>query len=252
MQDVVTYEFVLAQNHILKLTDAQIAQVKKDSDTCGYTEYVRKNLQYPPKSHPLPGWKHYGCGAFSDYLDAAQQHTKDFNVYNIKEPGVFSIDPLGDPNDGRFQFTYFDRKDVQDYIHAPHINWTQCAHSTILGSPVFPDGDDSPPPDQSVLASVIEKNHRTVIAHGLLDGLLLANGTALSLQNLTWHNQQGFTQAPTKPLIGVDGKRHGGYTNERGLLFAMVDDAGHMIPGPGDSPSAALALLQWLLGRREL
>lgn len=172
-----------------------------------------------------------------------------FNIYNIAEPGVFDIDPLGDPNDGKFQFTYFDRKDVQDYIHAPHINWTQCAHGTILGSPVFPDGDSSPPPDQTVLAGVIEKSKRTVIAHGLLDGLLLSNGSALALQNLTWHDKQGFQQAP-KPLPVLDGKPQGTYNQERNLLFAMASQSGHMLPE--DAPQLGLLLLRWMLGRAEL
>jgi carboxypeptidase D len=67
---------------------------------------------------------------------------------------------------------YFDREDVKKVIHAPlNTNWTEC--STIN---VFPNGDSSLPPAFTVLPGVIEKNKRTVIVHGLVDYILIAEG----------------------------------------------------------------------------
>lgn len=252
-QDIVVYEYLVANKKILNVTDAQIAKVKAASDKCNYTGFAEKNLHYPPKGK-LPSYSDIGCGSFGLYEDASMAGVgKDWNIYKIDyrgPPGPFDKDPLGNPNTPNPPPTFFGRREVQDYLHAPHIKWRQCAQASILGSRVFPDGDNSQSPDKTVLAGVIEKNKRTVISNGQLDGLILTNGTALGLQNLTWANAQGFAHPPTKALIGTDGKKHGTYVNERGLLFAIIDDSGHMTPT--DSPASALALLQFMLGRREM
>lgn len=44
---------------------------------------------------------------------------------------------------------------------------------------VFPNGDASLPPAFTVLPSVIEKNNRTVIVHGLADFTVMADGSVL-------------------------------------------------------------------------
>ena len=57
---------------------------------------------------------------------------------------------------------------VQDVIHAPHINWVDC------GGPVYinpatggPGNDQSVASTLSVLPNVIEKSERVAIVHGL-------------------------------------------------------------------------------------
>jgi carboxypeptidase D len=47
---------------------------------------------------------------------------------------------------------------------------------------VFPHGDASLPPAFTVLPNVIEKSQRSVIAHGLADFLLIAEGARIVLQ----------------------------------------------------------------------
>jgi carboxypeptidase D len=47
---------------------------------------------------------------------------------------------------------------------------------------VFPTGDASLPSAFTVLPNVIEKSKRSVVAHGLLDFLLIAEGTRIILQ----------------------------------------------------------------------
>ena len=72
---------------------------------------------------------------------------------------------------------YFDRADVKAAIHAPNVTWTECK-----GGGVFPNGDASPPPAFSVLPSVIEKNNRTVLMHGLAGFILIAEGARIAIQ----------------------------------------------------------------------
>lgn len=89
--------------------------------------------------------------------------------------------------------TFFDNKDLQNYIHAPHQKWVYC------NDQVFPQHDQSLPPDQkpsyknNILASVIENSKSEfIVMQGQLDGLIITNGTSIALQNLTWNGEQGF------------------------------------------------------------
>ena len=58
-------------------------------------------------------------------------------------------------------------------IHAPlDVNWEECSNVDVF----LRNDDTSLPPTLSVLPSVIEKNERTVIVHGLADFILIAEG----------------------------------------------------------------------------
>ncbi|KAJ7083108.1 hypothetical protein B0H15DRAFT_785198, partial [Mycena belliarum] len=50
--------------------------------------------------------------------------------------------------------------------------WAECADVRV-----FPRGDASLPSALSVLSNIIEKSARTVIAHGLADSILIAEGS---------------------------------------------------------------------------
>jgi carboxypeptidase D len=65
--------------------------------------------------------------------------------------------------------------DVQDAIHAPHINWETCSDGSVYsnGTVGFPGQDQSVASTLSVLPNVIEKSIRTVIVHGLAVSLVL-------------------------------------------------------------------------------
>ena len=47
---------------------------------------------------------------------------------------------------------------------------------------------------------VIEATNNVIVGHGDLDMVLIANGTLLTLNNLTWNGQQGFSEPPIHPL----------------------------------------------------
>lgn len=58
-------------------------------------------------------------------------------------------------------------------IHAPlDVNWEECSDVDVF----IRNRDTSLPSALSVLPSVIEKNQRTVIVHGLADFILIAEG----------------------------------------------------------------------------
>ena len=101
-------------------------------------------------------------------------------------------------------------------------------------------------PLHTVLPSVIEKSNRTVILHGMLDYVMLPNGSALAIQNMTWDGKQGFQRPPVQRVM-VDGEEAGTFQNERKLTFITVNGASHMISAYKPKPS--YKIMQYMLGQ---
>lgn len=233
------------------------------SEACGYTSFLEEALTFPPKGIlPTPPNVDYtmeGCDLWNDVINAASLVNPCWDVYQIATTCPLLWDPLGFPGSFPYQppgaSIYFNRTDVQKAINAPLGIWEECSGGVL-------DTDTSPPSGLSVLPRVIEKNKRTLIAHGLIDMILVMNGTLVMIQNMTWNGAQGFSSPPstyneffvpyhtelnlgTIAASGVMGNWH----TERGLTFCTVDLSGHMIPQY--QPSAAYRQLEFLLGRIE-
>ena len=101
-------------------------------------------------------------------------------------------------------------------------------------------------PLHTVLPSVIEKSNRTIILHGMLDYIMLPNGSALAIQNMTWGGKQGFQKPPTQKVM-VDNEETGTYQSERKLTFITVDGASHMVAAYKPKPS--YKIIQYMLGQ---
>jgi carboxypeptidase D len=196
-------------------------------------------------------------------------------------------DVLGFP--GSFPYEpspiYFNRTDVQKAIHAPIQEWEECTEVDV-----FVNSDDTSAPSAlSVLPGVIEKADRVIIGHGILDMILIYNGTLVAIQNMTFNGAQGFSKGPDQfedfyvpyhtefdnqlgsiAASGVMGQFH----TERGLTLVTIQQSGHMVcffsPSIGSicytrhlchsdtdrsmqvpqyAPSAAYRQLEFLLGR---
>lgn len=146
-------------------------------------------------------------------------------------------DVLGFPGSFEYaggDFVYFNRTDVQKALHAPIGEWASCSDVAL-------NQDPSPPSGLSVLPRVTEKNNRTIVAHGQLDFILLTNGTLMTIQNMTWNGEQGFSTPPSEwndffvpyhsemnlgSLAGAG--IMGQWWEERGLTFCTIDLSGHM------------------------
>ena len=118
---------------------------------------------------------------------------------------------------------------------------------------------------------MIERTNNVVVGSGLLDYLLLTNGTLATLNNMTWNGAQGFSANPyvdklfvpnnpfidevffetTIPATPVGLQAGAGYLGstytERGLTFTTVNLAGHEVPQY--AAGAAYRHLEFLLGR---
>lgn len=145
---------------------------------------------------------------------------------------------------------------MKQAIHAPlDVNWEICAEKSV-----FAGGDNSDPSSYRAIPNVIDRTKNVQIAHGTMDMVLLANGTLLGIQNMTWGGQMGFQSEPRDPLFvphhpnpdvagssgqGVLGTWH----SERGLTWALVDLTGHMVPTW--QAGVAFRQIEVLLGRVE-
>jgi carboxypeptidase D len=200
-----------------------------------------------------------------------------FNIYHLTDFCPYLWDQLEFPSlagpDNDYNRNYFNRPDVQAQLHVPPTDYFVCAG----GENLFPHGDESVPSALGPLPSVIERTNNTIIGHGLLDFLLFANGSLITIQNMTWNGAQGFQTPPSKSQnfyvpyhqsLGVIEKLaesaiphiqpqydtagagwQGTWHTERGLTFSTVNLAGHEIPQY--VPGASYRHLEFLLGRIE-
>jgi len=217
-----------------------LATLHSKADSCGYTSFLNDYLVYPPKGPlPDPPATVPGCDLWTAVFNAALEINPCFDIYQIATTCPILWDVLGFP--GSIPYLpegaeiYFNRTDVQKAINAPPTNWAECAVGNVFAGN---GSDSSPPSGLSVLPHVIERLNRTIIGHGLLDMILIANGTRLMIQNMTWNGAQGFQKAPSDEFFvpyhselslstlagaGVFGTTH----TERGLTYVEVSLSGH-------------------------
>ncbi|CCF46424.1 serine carboxypeptidase [Colletotrichum higginsianum] len=272
-EEIPVASFIDRWDNVLAFNDSFRRTVKDASAKCGYDEYMRKYLVYPPtglQPGMPPGVDEDGnvkpeCDVWTMVLGAAMEITPCFSVYTVTNMCPLKYDPLGF-NDG-FMYrpkgagpVYFNREDVKRAINAPvDKQWEFCSET-----PIFFNSTDSSikegPGSQPVLPNVIDKTRNVILAHGTKDFVLIDDGTLLTIQNLTWGGQLGFQTKPTAPLYvpyhrnnnpeslagaGVMGTVH----SERGLTYLAVSTAGHFLAQ--DAPAVAFRSVEVLVGRRD-
>ena len=253
---------------LFPFNDTFRADIRARDKKCGYSDWMAKYLVYPPKGHipmPLPGTDKNGVTRdecwkiFDDVFDAIMLLNPCFDIYQVATTCPLLWDVLGFP--GSMEYLpeggsiYFDRDDVKKAIHAPPgVKWEECSTDDV-----FVNGTDtSIPSTLSVLPNVIDKTKNVIIGHSALDMVLIANGTLISIQNMTWGGKIGFQKRPDQPFYVpynnmtslstlAAGGVYGSFASERGLTYVAVDLAGHMVPQY--APSAAYRHVEYMLGR---
>ncbi|CAK3881307.1 alpha beta-hydrolase [Lecanosticta acicola] len=269
---VATIPFIDSHRPDFPFNDTFDAYMHDKSKSCGYDTYISNALQFPPNGHfsnDIPGYNRsigdaptLDCDVFDEVFTEIFNINPCFDIYQVGQLCPHLWDVLGFP-DSTFYFPvgftqpYFNRTDVKKLLHVPQSsNWTICTDTNV-----FLNGTDKSPPsgiNGGPLQKVIERTNNVVVGHGALDMVLIANGTLLTLNNLTWNGKQGFSKPPTDPFYvpyhndpvagSVAGAGvFGGYVSERGLTFVAVVLSGHEIPEY--QPSAAYRHLEFLLGR---
>ena len=262
-EQIPAVSFVDFWGPLLSLNESFNADIHERADACNYTSFLNEYLVFPPAG-PLPtppnvDGKVEGCDLWSDIYYAATAVNPCFDIYQVATTCPLLWDVMGFP--GSFDYiptgteVYFNRSDVQAAINAPIQEWAECTSADV-----FVNGtDNSLPSALSVLPSVIDRAERTIIGHGLLDYILIYNGSLLAIQNMTFGGSQGFSSLPEDDFIvpnlypelsmsslsgsGVMGKYH----TEKKLTLVSITIAGHMVPQY--APGAAYRQMEFLLGR---
>ena len=270
VQDIPAASFVNTWDSLFAFNDSTRTAIRQAAETCGYDDYIRTHLTYPPSGPQpavLPGVNGTGllsgCGVFERVFSAAFEANACFSVYDVAAGCPRKFDPLGF-SDGLLALTpgfgpaFFNRPDVKAAINAPrNATWEFCASGNV-----FVDGVDESllggPGSMPVLPGVIERTNNVIIGHGQRDFVLIAEGTLMAIQNLTWGGQLGFRSRPTGPLYvplhdnsdflaqagaGVAGTAH----KERGLTYFGTAATGHFLSA--NAPAVAFRSLEILLGR---
>ncbi|KII83375.1 hypothetical protein PLICRDRAFT_119436 [Plicaturopsis crispa FD-325 SS-3] len=252
-EQIPAVSFVHKYKNVFSFNQTFLAELDSKAASCNYADYFDKHVTYPPTGLlPLPGTSteaDRGCDLWDEIFNAALIVNPAFNIYRVFDTFPILWDVLGFP--GSFEQIqlsplYFDRTDVKKAIHAPlNVTWSECSNEDV-----FVRGDESLPPAFTVLPTVIEKSQRAVIVHGLADYILIAEGTRIVIQNMTWNGQQGFQTPIANDSFIVDGVGAlGNMHQERGLTYFEVDLSGHMVPQY--SPKAAFQIMEFLMGFRE-
>lgn len=197
--DIPATPFVEYWGPLINLNKTFIADITNRAEKCGYTSFLEKSLVFPPKGKlPTPPNVDYtmeGCSIWNDIYNAASLVNPCFDIYQVATTCPLLWDVLGFP--GSFDYlpagaqVYFNRTDVQKAINAPIQQWEECSSGVL-------DTDTSPPSGLSVLPTVIEKTGNVIIGHGMLDYILIMNGTLVMIQNMTWNGAQGFSKGPSQ------------------------------------------------------
>ncbi|TFY66307.1 hypothetical protein EVG20_g4784 [Dentipellis fragilis] len=259
-EQIPALRFVQANQNVFPFNSSFSAELQSISDSCGYTDYLDKFVSYPPKGQlPLVGTNGTfrttnECDIWDLIIDEVSVINPAFNVYRVTETWPISWSVIGFPESTQ-EFIYFNRTDVQDAIHAPHINWETCSEGDVYINATTgrPGRDQSIPSTLSVLPNVIEKSERVAIMHGLADFILLSEGTRIAIhceQEHDWGGAQGF-QTPIQNEsfhvkdMGVFGNMH----QERGLTYVEFYYSGHMTPQ--FVPWAAFQTISYVLGKTD-
>ncbi|WFC99600.1 carboxypeptidase D [Malassezia yamatoensis] len=249
-EEAPAFEFLEKNYRVMGLQREDVESVRNLARQQGLETYIADHLQYPPRG-PINPPDQYNPekSIWTQIADMAQGKSDCFSIYNIKPNCEYESDPLGmplqsqQPSDKNF---INDTPGLKEAIHVdPSVRWVECTSDNVFQAARYQQ-DTSTPPDQSVLPMVIEKSKKTVIQHGTYDFVLIANGSALAIQNMTWSGTTGFQSPPNIP-IRFEGRMHGMMGEERGLTFVLVNGAGHMIPE--FKPKTAYKLQQYLLGQ---
>lgn len=228
---------------LIPLNDTFMADAKKYSEQCGYTQLLSEGLVYPPSGilpPPTPSTAP-GCSIWLAGFYAITNINPCFNGFHLASFCPFESDAMNPKRPMSGKNHYFSRNDVQEAIHAPGMEFSIC------NTGIFPGNEDpSPFTSWGLLPKLIEKTNNAIIGHGALDYSLLSNGTLLSIQNMTWNGAQGFQSPPAgqlyvpphlKPFSPANFQPEfretagtgylGTVHTERGLTFSEVNMAGH-------------------------
>jgi carboxypeptidase C (cathepsin A) len=120
---------------------------------------------------------------------------------------------------------YLNRKDVQDLLGAEVSSYASCSRSIELA---FEAKRDITKGATEYVAALLERGVRVLVYAGTYDFGCNWLGNEAWTMALEWSGQAEFLAQPLTEWA-VEGKRAGKTRAAKGLTFATVDAAGHMV-----------------------
>ncbi|KAJ7262496.1 serine carboxypeptidase [Mycena rebaudengoi] len=145
---------------------------------------------------------------------------------------------------GREIIEYLNKEDFQKLLGARPGPYMTCSQKVGLDFGVTLDLAKGA---TEYVAALLERNVRVLIFAGSYDWVCNWVGNERWTRALQWSGQAEFG-ADTLREWSVNGRRAGSTRSARGLTFATVDTAGHMVPY--DKPKEAFEMvIRWLAGK---
>ena len=231
----------------MNITEKDMKTLEKKAKKIGIDKYIDTHLNYPPKG-PLPIPKRFNKSdsVYSAFKQMAKKANPCFSPFYVISSAPCPLNPMGQniTTEKTYKNNYFNlNPSVKPLIHADNVTYVQCSQAKGFKTM---QKSKTEFPLHTVLPSVIEKSNRTIILHGMLDYIMLPNGSALAIQNMTWGGKQGFQRPPTQKVM-VDNEETGTYQSERKLTFITVNGASHMVAAYKPKPS--YKIIQYMLGQ---
>jgi len=140
---------------------------------------------------------------------------------------------------------YLNREDVQALLGVEVSQYNSCSDTVGMN---FGLTLDMMKGATEYVGALLERDVRVLIYVGTYDWVCNWLGNEAWTLALEWSGQEEFSSQPLREWT-VDGKRAGRTRYAKGLTFATVDAAGHMVPY--DKPKESLEMVnRWIAGRR--
>ncbi|KAJ2550532.1 Cell death protease [Coemansia sp. RSA 1878] len=163
------------------------------------------------------------AGVFLD--DGGPEPGMCYNQYDLRLTDTHPSCGMNWPPEVGVFTEYLNRKDVQHAINvrkAPSV-WKECNNAVhrMLSN-------DESPPSVTLLPSILE--HVPVLFFvGTEDYLCNEVGTEWTVGNLSWAGDIGFSSLRKRSVWTIDGEQVGSVESDRGLTFARIYNASHMV-----------------------
>ncbi|PIA17958.1 alpha/beta-hydrolase [Coemansia reversa NRRL 1564] len=148
-----------------------------------------------------------------------------YNQYDLRLTDTQPACGMNWPPEVSMFTDYLNRKDVQRAINVgkPPSTWVECNNT-----PNSMLHRDTSPPSSTLLPTILD--HIPVLFFvGKEDYLCNYIGTEWTIGNLTWSGATGFSDKSQSAEWSINGKVVGDIVAERGLTYALIHDASHMV-----------------------
>jgi len=140
---------------------------------------------------------------------------------------------------------YLNRQDVQTLLGVEVSQYNSCSNTVGRDFAVTLDMMKGA---KDYVSALLERDVRVLIYVGTYDWVCNWIGNEAWTLALEWSGQAEFSSEPLREW-SVDGKRAGRTRYAKGLTFATVDAAGHMVPY--DKPKESLGMVnRWIAGQQ--